>query len=220
METINSENLEKMEQAYQSDKLHYFVVEGADHFSVLAPATKVVAEKILTDTGEEVNIDISQRELDEAMNGGRTEFPVPVMTKRYIEEAGMTFSCPYLWEIIENTERDGLDLISRYEEENAWDLSVAMIDIYAANEEYGLQELAEDMEAEGYSIEKILIDGHEAVDGVVVFESDDGVTLYQRYLSIETDFGSVDFDFIAYEEFMEEAKPVFQDIVDSITFDE
>ena len=132
----------------------------------------------------------------------------------------MTFSCPYLWEIIENTERDGLDLISRYEEENAWDLSVAMIDIYAANEEYGLQELAEDMEAEGYSIEKILIDGHEAVDGVVVFESDDGVTLYQRYLSIETDFGSVDFDFIAYEEFMEEAKPVFQDIVDSITFDE
>ncbi len=216
----NSENLEKMEQAYQSDKLHYFVVEGADHFSVLAPATKVVAEKILTDTGEEVNIDISQRELDEAMNGGRTEFPVPVMTKRYIEEAGMTFSCPYLWEIIENTERDGLDLISRYEEENAWDLSVAMIDIYAANEEYGLQELAEDMEAEGYSIEKILIDGHEAVDGVVVFESDDGVTLYQRYLSIETDFGSVDFDFIAYEEFMEEAKPVFQDIVDSITFDE
>lgn len=65
-----------------------------------------------------------------------------------------------------------------------------------------------------------MIDGHEAVDGVVVFESDDGVTLYQRYLSIETDFGSVDFDFIAYEEFMEEAKPVFQDIVDSITFNE
>lgn len=215
----NSENLERMERSYQSDSLHYFVVEDADHFSVLAPATEVVAEKILADTGEEVNIDITWGELDEAMKRGRTKMPSPVMTKRYIEAAGVTFYCPYLWEITENAERGGLDLVSRYDEWNPWDMSLAMIDLYEANEEYGQQELIEDMEAEGYSVEKILIDGREAIDAVVVFDTEEGATLYQRYLSINTDFGSLDFNFIAYEEFMEEAKPIFQDIVDSIQFD-
>lgn len=61
------------------------MVEGADHFSVLAPATRIVAKKILEDTGDECAISITKEELDTAMKRGMTEISVPVMTERYLE---------------------------------------------------------------------------------------------------------------------------------------
>lgn len=215
----NSENLEKMEQAYQSDKLHYFVVEGADHFSALAPATEVVAEKILADTGAEVHIDISQGELDEAMNRGRTEFPAPVMTGQYIEELGLTFSCPYIWEVMYNEAGDGLDIYSRYEEPNAWDMAGFYITVYQS-EDGGMQYLKESMESEGYEVAETTVGGKSAVDGVTTLLDDDGDGYYQRYLLVDNGDMYVSFEFIIYEEYTEEAEPIFQDIIDSITFDD
>lgn len=214
----NSENLERMERSYQSDALHYFVVENADHFSVLAPATKVVAEKILADTDAEVNINISQSELDEAMKQGRTELPAPVMTGRYIEELGLTFSCPYIWEVMYNEEGDGFDIYSRYEEPNAWDMAGFYITVYQSRDG-GMQYLKEDMESEGYEVSETTISGKPAVDGVAVLRDDNGDGYYQRYIFLENGEMYVVFEFIIYEEYAEEVKPVFQDIVDSIVFD-
>ncbi len=94
----NSENLKRMLAATDNDKISGFVIEGADHFSVLAPLTRVVAQKILADTGAQPNISITQEELDAAM-AQEPQVPLPAMTSRTIEELGLSFSCPYLWEI-------------------------------------------------------------------------------------------------------------------------
>jgi pimeloyl-ACP methyl ester carboxylesterase len=43
--------------------LHFFLVKGKDHFSILSPVTKLLAAKIVKDDGHSCNIDINDAEL-------------------------------------------------------------------------------------------------------------------------------------------------------------
>lgn len=215
----NSANLERMEEISENDNIHCYVVEGEDHFSVLAPATRVAAQKILEDTGDTPSIAMTQEELDQAMTQ-EMPVPVPVMTEHYLEGIGLTFSCPYVWELKENEERGGLQLHSRYEEENAWDEPILFIDLYGMNEEYSFDDFTKYMEDQGYrveyQVEETSVAGHKAKDVVM---TSDALRYYQHYVSIETDFGFIDFDFRADKEFMEETEVLFRDVIDSIKFD-
>ena len=47
----NAVNLKNIQRASENENINCYIVEGADHFSVLAPVTRLVAEKILEDTG-------------------------------------------------------------------------------------------------------------------------------------------------------------------------
>ena len=69
-----------MKEASQNDQIHCYVIENADHFSVLAPLTRLAAEKILADTGAEPAISITQEELDQAME---QEIPLPWAVLEY-----------------------------------------------------------------------------------------------------------------------------------------
>lgn len=213
----NSANLERMAEISGNDNIHCYVIEGEDHFSVLAPATRLIAQKILEDTGDTPAITITQEELDEAMEQ-ELPMPVPVMTERYLDAVGVRFSCPYLWELGENEESGGLQLFSRYEGDNPWDLSALYIDLYSLNEDYDLDDFAKEMEDSGYQVEEISVDGHRAMDAVITF-GDEEATYYERYVSVETDFGTIDFDFVTFEEFEEEAEVLFRNVIDSIKFD-
>ena len=214
----NSECLERMEQACQSDSLHYFVVENADHFSVLAPATRLVAQKILEDTGDTPGISVTMEELDEAMKQ-EPPVPVPVMTERHLEDIGVAFQCPYVWEVMENAEGSGYGVYSPYGYEDAWDASSLFIDVYASGESESLEVLGSGLEAQGYIVNETSIDGYPAVDAADVIQADSGAIYYQRYLSIEYGSEYIDFSFITNEEYMEEADILFQNIIDSIRFD-
>lgn len=183
---------------------------------MLAPATKVVAQKILEDTGAEPAITITQAELDEAMKQ-EMPAPVPVMTGRYVEELGLTFSCPYLWEIMYNEAGDGLDIYSRYEEPNAWDMAGMYITVYQLPDG-GIGYLKENLENNGYETGTKTIGGKAAVDGEGIFQEGENLC-YRRCIFVENGEVSLSFEFAIYEEYMEEAKPVFQEIVDSIAFD-
>ena len=215
----NSECLERMEKASQNDNIHCYVVEGADHFSVLAPATRVAAQKILEDTGGECAISITQEELDTAMKQGMTEMPVPVMTERYLEELGMTFSCPYLWDIVEN-EEGGLTALSRYDYDNPWDMSVIFITPYSAEEADDLQEMSRKMQEIGLTVNEARVGGHDAINALGRFEDNNGINRFQRYVIIENGGGYIDFECIALEEYAEESDSLFVDIISSIRFDE
>jgi hypothetical protein len=43
--------------------LHFYVVKGKDHFSILVPVTRLIAAKILKDDGPSCNIEITDEEL-------------------------------------------------------------------------------------------------------------------------------------------------------------
>jgi hypothetical protein len=42
---------------------HFYPVRGADHFSILAPTTRLIAGKILRDDGPAANIAFTEEEL-------------------------------------------------------------------------------------------------------------------------------------------------------------
>lgn len=215
----NSENLERMEEASENDNLHCYVIEGADHFSVLAPATRVAAQKILEDTGDECSISITQEELDAAMEQGMTEIPAPVMTERYLEEFGMTFSCPYVWNITVSEDGSSLEVYSGYDGANAWDMAALYITPCDAEGGEALQRIKENMEEQGYAMEEISIQDNPAVDGASMMQMDDGALYYQRCMSVQHGEECMVFYFIIYEDYMEEADVLFQQIIDSVAFD-
>ena len=64
----------------------------------------------------------TQEELDAAM-AREPEVPVPVMASRTIDWLGLTLSCPYVW-VIDDSDEEETSLYSRYEDDNAWDMSM------------------------------------------------------------------------------------------------
>ncbi len=78
-------------------------------FWLQSTLTRVVAQKIIQDTGTEPNISITQEELDTAMDS-EPEIPMPVMEQHTIEELGMNISYPYLWNL-EDVSEEGILLI-------------------------------------------------------------------------------------------------------------
>ncbi len=59
----NIGSLRKLEQVSQNPLVHFAAVRGASHFSILQPVTRLVAGKIVADTGAELNVSFSEEEL-------------------------------------------------------------------------------------------------------------------------------------------------------------
>lgn len=60
----NTDQLEVLRGDSKNPKAQFFVVPRADHFSVLAPTTELIAKKILVDEGPQTTIGFSEAELD------------------------------------------------------------------------------------------------------------------------------------------------------------
>lgn len=66
----NSNSLESLKQASKSSKVTFLSVPRVNHFSILAPATRVIAEKILKDTGAQTNIYLTNDEILKSLDSG------------------------------------------------------------------------------------------------------------------------------------------------------
>lgn len=64
----NIESLQEMAQSTQNPKLQFLSVPGADHFVVLSPATRLLADKVSHDTGAEPKLKLSPEELNAAVS--------------------------------------------------------------------------------------------------------------------------------------------------------
>jgi acetyl esterase/lipase len=60
----NVESLQTMARASTNAKVQFFPVEGATHFSVLAPVNKLLAQKILQDDGPACKLTVTKDELN------------------------------------------------------------------------------------------------------------------------------------------------------------
>ncbi len=61
--TSNIKSLKALEKVSKNPQVHFHPVPGLSHFSVLAPATKLIAAKLKADTGDTVNVSFSAEEL-------------------------------------------------------------------------------------------------------------------------------------------------------------
>lgn len=216
----NSANLTRMREASDNDNLHCYVIDNSDHFGVLAPITPVLAQKILADTGAEVNISVTQEELDAAM-AKEPVIPLPAMTEHTLEEINLTFSCPYIWDVTDTSTEESYqrDAYSHYEGNNVWDLANLFINVYVVEDSGFLETLSDTLKNEGgYDIQNITINGVPAIDVRGSTQNDSGTVFSNRFIALHNDDIVVYFDFYIHEDLGEEAESLFQAIIDSIRF--
>ena len=220
----NSANLKNIEKTSRNENIHCYVVDGTDHWGVLAPITPLLAQKILADTGAESNISITQEELEAAMKQEPT-VPLPAMSEWILEdlyeEKDLVFSLPYTWSVTNTSteEEFQLDAYSIYEGENVWDLASLFINVYILDESDYLQTLADSLESEeGFETSMITVNGMPALDSYGM-SSDDGSVYKNRYVVIQSGNAYICFDFYIHESFDNDADEMFQSIVDTIRFE-
>lgn len=63
----NLSALTRMQNASKNPKARFFAVNNADHFSLLAPVNRLIASKILKDTGPQTNIAFTEEEVNGVM---------------------------------------------------------------------------------------------------------------------------------------------------------
>ena len=63
----NISSLKTMARASKNPNAHFLPVQGATHFSVLAPVNRLLAQKILADTGPACNITVTEDEVNKAV---------------------------------------------------------------------------------------------------------------------------------------------------------
>jgi len=96
-ESGNASDIRSLERESDNANVHTFIVEGGDHFDVLAPITRLIAQKILDDTGTNVNIQLTGLELQTAMNNRPGTSPMPIMLPHYNEYFRISFLRPAIW---------------------------------------------------------------------------------------------------------------------------
>lgn len=214
----NGDNLLRMKEATQNENIHCYLMEDADHFAPLAPLTRLLAQKILEDTGEEPSIALTQEELDAAM-AQEPVVPQPVLTQLTVEELGLTLSYPYLWGV-DDESADGtveLSLMSPYDGDNVWDMGTLYITSYQEESDY-LEGMTEYLREEGYEVQDATVNSLPALDATGTAENNNGSIFNNRYILVRNGDTYVDFDFYIHEDFGNDADELFQTIIDSISF--
>jgi len=216
----NGDRLKEMAQSSTNDNIHCYVLQGEDHFSVLAPLTRLAAQKILADTGAEANISITQSELEAAMKQ-EPVIPLPIMIPYTMDELGMTFSCPYLWEL-EDTSQDGayeVMMASPYDDDNVWDMASVFLNIDEITDENWLEEFAQEAEAAGYEARRTTVGGLPAIEISYTMETDSGNVFNSLHVSTVRDNAVITFTYYIHESYGNDADPLFRAMIDSITFE-
>ena len=213
----NAFNLRNIQKASTNENIHCYIIEGADHFAALAPVTPLLAQKILDDTGAACNITVTQEELDAAMTQ-EPVIPDPVMTQYTDEASGLTFSCPFLWEVSDYSEEGelSLGLYSPYDDDNVWDMTVLYVDVFPAEESDYAQALASYLASGGYDVQETTISGLPAYDTFGLSQDSSGSVFNNRFVVLQKGDTVVQFDFYIQESYGTDADRLIQNIIDSI----
>ena len=67
----NIDSLLLMQRASSNPQIQFLSVAGGDHFSIIAPVNRVLAQKILADTGAQSDIKLTEAELVKALQNAR-----------------------------------------------------------------------------------------------------------------------------------------------------
>lgn len=215
----NGARVKAMAEKSTNENLHFYVIDGADHFDPLAPVTRLLAQKILADTGESVTITLTDEEIQEAM----AQEPVvsyPVMKPYSNETAGIQLQLPAIWQAKEDSNDYGIYLTfnSIYSDDNFWDMSDLFVDIYIMEEPLTLEEYMQiySLNGIGYQSTTTEINGQTAffIEGT---DYDNGYVFYHQIVVFQPDNRLIELWFYTLDEYKAYALPLFQQILDSVT---
>lgn len=212
----NGDRVKNIQDSTDNENIHCFVLEGQDHFSPLAPITRLLAQKILADTGAEANLSLTQEELEQAMNS-QPEIPLPAMSRYQNAELGVSFQYPYIWQMQDTSDGDfQLTMYSPYDGDNLWDLSTLYFSAYQESDPNYLESFVEFLEMDGYQIEKTEIGGLPAFKASGQEVNDNGSVFENQFLFVQNGESCMEFDYYIHEDFRSDMEPLVNAIFDSI----
>lgn len=215
----NSARVKNIENKSQNPNISCYLIDGADHFTDLAPVTGLVAQKILADTGEETNITISSQELQDAMKEEPIT-PMPVMTQYQNENLGLSFSYPFIWEVSEDEDDSGhqIYLESSTYDDNIWD--AATMEIYSyPHQDATYDDVSQYLESLGFQTKTITISGKSCLEGYGVIQNQSGESFINQVIVADGKNSVLEINFYIHQSFGKEADPLFQKIADSIVLE-
>lgn len=209
----NADEVRRIERASQNTNIHTFLIDGADHFDILAPATLLAAQKILRDNGNESNISITTEELQAAMRQRPTS-PMPPMTRYFEDVDGFSLLIPAIWGAMPIRERgfaamSGLLFFSEYaaDADNFWDSSVMNVETFVQDEEMSYSEFVEIVGISRFDVSggETIINGRMAFiavyedeydfNTIAAFQTDEWITVFFFWLPKEHgDYGAILFE--------------------------
>ena len=212
----NASDLRDIERRSDNENVHVFIVEDGDHFDVLAPVTRLLAQKILDDTGTDVNISLTDAEIQAAMNNRPTQSPMPAMLSHYNHMLGINFLKPVMWNEGLSQDQSAFIYSSIFDDDNFWETSYMILEVYEVDEVISPQDFEEILGLDANTFVRREADVDELSifiwDGVL--ESDFNkiaLVQYDGYLAI--------LDFWVPEIYMDSARPMFEQIVYSVSFE-
>jgi len=210
----NISNIERR----SNDNVHTFVVEGGDHFNILAPITRLLAQKILEDTGQTVNISLTNAELQNAMNNRPQTSPMPIMIPHHNQFFGVSFLLPAIWS--ENLTSDQLAFIyaSEFYEDNFWEASSMLLEIFDIDDLVPGEEMEEflGIDSNEFSFSEAEKNGYTVLAWEGEFEA---AAYFNKIVVVQYGERLAILDFISSYEHMGSARPMFAKIVDSVSFE-
>ena len=215
----NAGNIRAIDKASKNDSLFCYIIDDADHFDVLAPLTRVIADKILEDTGTECNIVLTKDELQEAMQ----QPPVisyPITVPYTNEEAGFSMMIPAIWSIEEyNGEQyNQYAFYAEYYEDNFWNTLELHIDIEELETELQIEDVITLISSYGFAErgEIVEIAGKQAYIASATTTDDDGDVFDVKIVSFQKGTQNIQFWFYTPSEYTLLAESIISDVLDSI----
>jgi len=210
-------SLRNIRERTTNENVHVYIVEGADHFDVLAPITRLAAQKILADTGAHVNISITDEELRDAMS--RTPVsPMPIMLPHRNEVIGVSFLLPFIWDTHLEDGPSSFVYQSRFFDDNFWESSNMFVSAYDIGSTLSAEELAGEF---GFSspVRTSVVNGQDALIWSESFEFDDGNVYFVKMAAFQADGQLTVFEFLASETNRDVSSNLFEQIIYSISFE-
>ena len=217
----NAADLRNLEESSaNNDNVHTFLVEGGDHFDILAPITRMVAQKILDDTNSEFNIILTDSDMQTAMNNEPDEPLMPTMIPHHNESLGISFLLPIIWSehpiYGDNAAAYAPD--SYYY--NFWESSSMLMEIFEVGIIFDVYELEEILYTDpiNYSFSEFSIDSGEVSVWETTANLIEGL-YFNKVAAVQNGEHLLVMDFWVPESFEDSARPLFAQIISSIVFE-
>lgn len=214
----NASNVENIRNTSKNENISCYIIDDADHFSVLAPITRLLAQKILADTGADSNITLTQEELENVMAQPPVE-PMPIMVAVKNEAEGVYLQKPVIWDMTEEPTEDGLMQFyasENYMDDNIWDSSFMYLYVVNDKKDVSLAQFADELGADQDAFQEVEVNGYKTYIIETITTDSLGDEYYLKLIAFPGKERLIEVWLYTPAYFFEDAAPMFEKIIDSI----
>ena len=208
----NRQELLNMQNATDNPLVSVHVIEGADHFSYLAPITRMIAPRVAAG-----NLGFTTEELTQATTVA-PQFILPILLPYHNDMIGITMQIPFIWEV-EWSGGLSFAFMSEFWDANFWEGSMMFLDaFYIGDEVLTAEEIAwEFMLDEVHTQHAARISGNNAYIWMATADFGHGEE-FNKAVAVQVNGQLIMMEFFTLPEFEYEASRLFEMIYLSAEF--